>query len=44
MPQYAALIYEQGDPGCSVLDTPEKQTTMGDYGASTARFILLTVL
>jgi len=33
MPQYAALIYEQGDPDWSVLDTPEKQTTMGEYGA-----------
>jgi len=33
MPQYAALIYEQGDPDWSVLDTPEKQATMGDYGA-----------
>lgn len=33
MPRYAALIYEQGDPDWSVLDTPEKQATMGDYGA-----------
>ncbi len=33
MPQYAALIYEQGDPDWSVLDTPEKKATMGDYGA-----------
>ncbi len=33
MPQYAALIYEQGDPDWSVLDSPEKKATMGDYGA-----------
>lgn len=33
MPQYAALIYEQGDPDWSVLDTPEKQAMMGEYGA-----------
>ncbi|MBO1756334.1 YciI family protein [Allobranchiibius sp. CTAmp26] len=33
MPQYAALIYEQGDPDWSNLDTPEKQRTMADYGA-----------
>ncbi len=33
MPQYAALIYETGDPDWSVLDTPEKQATMADYGA-----------
>lgn len=33
MPQYAALIYEQGDPDWSVLDTSEKQATMGEYGA-----------
>jgi hypothetical protein len=33
MPQYAALIYEAGDPDWSKLDTPEKQATMGEYGA-----------
>ena len=33
MPQYAALIYEGGDPDWSVLDTPEKQATMAEYGA-----------
>jgi hypothetical protein len=33
MPQYAALIYEAGDPDNSVLDTPEKQSTMAEYGA-----------
>ena len=33
MPQYAALIYDMGDPDWSVLDTPEKQATMGEYGA-----------
>ncbi|MGH9208350.1 MAG: YciI family protein [Acidimicrobiales bacterium] len=33
MPQYAALIYESGDPDWSVLDTPEKQSTMAEYGA-----------
>jgi len=33
MPQYAALIYEPGDPDYSTLDTPEKQQTMGEYGA-----------
>src|SRR3954453_9824856 len=33
MPQYAALIYEQGDPDWSTLDTPEKQQVMGEYGA-----------
>ena len=33
MAQYAALIYEQGDPDWSSLDTPEKQEVMGDYGA-----------
>lgn len=33
MPQYAALIYEQGDPDWSVLDTPEKESMMGEYGA-----------
>jgi hypothetical protein len=33
MPQYAALIYEQGDPDWSTLDTPEKEQVMGEYGA-----------
>lgn len=33
MPQYAALVYEQGDPDWSSLDTPEKQNTMAEYGA-----------
>jgi hypothetical protein len=33
MAQYAALIYEQGDPDWSNLDTPEKQATMAEYGA-----------
>jgi hypothetical protein len=33
MPQYAALIYEEGDPDWSVLDTPDKQATMAEYGA-----------
>jgi len=33
MPQYAALVYEQGDPDWSILDTPEKQHVMGEYGA-----------
>ena len=33
MPQYAALVYEQGDTDWSILDTPEKQQVMGDYGA-----------
>ncbi len=33
MAQYAALIYEQGDPDWSTLDTPEKQQVMGEYGA-----------
>jgi len=33
MPQYAALIYEHDDPDWSVLDTPEKQATMAEYGA-----------
>jgi hypothetical protein len=31
--QYAALIYEKGDPDWSKLDTAEKQATMADYGA-----------
>jgi hypothetical protein len=33
MPQYAALIYEQGDPDWSTLDTPEKRQMIGEYGA-----------
>lgn len=33
MPQYAALIYEQGDPDWSSLDSAEKQEIMSDYGA-----------
>lgn len=33
MPQYAVLIYEQGDPDWSILDTPDKQAVMGEYGA-----------
>jgi hypothetical protein len=33
MPQYAALIYEQGDPDWSTLDSPEKQQMMSEYGA-----------
>lgn len=33
MPQYAALIYEHGDPDWSVLDTADKQATMAEYGA-----------
>lgn len=33
MPQYAALIYEPGDPDWSRLDTPDKQATMAEYGA-----------
>jgi hypothetical protein len=34
MPQYAALIYEQGDPDyASSLDQPEVQQMMGEYGA-----------
>jgi hypothetical protein len=33
MPQYAALIYEPGDPDWSTLDTPEKEQTMSEYGA-----------
>lgn len=42
MPQYAALIYEQGDPDWSALDTPEKQEVMSEYGAfgATAAAIL----
>jgi hypothetical protein len=33
MPQYAALIYEQGDTDWSTLETPDKQATMAEYGA-----------
>jgi hypothetical protein len=33
MPQYAALIYEPGDPDWGALDTPEKQQMMSEYGA-----------
>lgn len=33
MPQYAALIYEPGDPDWTRLDSPEKQTMMQEYGA-----------
>lgn len=33
MTQYAALVYEQGDPDWSTLDTADKQETMGEYGA-----------
>lgn len=33
MPQYAALVYEPGDPDWSSPDTPEKQETMAEYGA-----------
>lgn len=33
MTQYAALIYEQGDPDWSTLDTPDKQQVMSEYGA-----------
>lgn len=33
MPQYAALIYEYGNPDWSTLDTPEKQATIGQYKA-----------
>lgn len=42
MPQYAAMIYEQGDPDWSSLDTAEKQETMSEYGAfgATAAAIL----
>lgn len=36
MPRYAVLIYEAGDPDWSVLDTPEKRETMGEYGAFNA--------
>lgn len=33
MTQYAALVYEQGDPDWSTLDSPAKQETMSEYGA-----------
>jgi hypothetical protein len=33
MPQYAALIYESGDPDWSTPDSPEKQEMLADYGA-----------
>ncbi len=33
MPQYAALIYEPGDPDWSTLDGPDEQQMMGEYGA-----------
>ncbi len=33
MPQYAALIYEPGDPDWSAPDTTEKQQMLADYGA-----------
>jgi hypothetical protein len=33
VPQYAALIYEVGDPDWSVLDTAEKRELLGEYGA-----------
>ncbi|TAM66168.1 MAG: transcription initiation protein [Microbacteriaceae bacterium] len=33
MTQYAALVYEEGDPDWGNLDTPDKQETMSDYGA-----------
>ena len=33
MPQYAALIYESGDPDWSAVDTPDKQQMLADYGA-----------
>ena len=32
MTQYAALIYEPGDPDWSRLDTADKQQTMKEYG------------
>jgi hypothetical protein len=31
MPQYAALIYEPGDPDWSQVDTPDKQATVQGY-------------
>ncbi len=33
MPQYAALIYEPGDPDWTQLDTPGKQAMMQEYGS-----------
>lgn len=33
MPQYAALIYEEGDPDWSSPDTPDKQALLAEYGA-----------
>lgn len=33
MPQYAALIYETGDPDWSNVDNDEKQQMMAEYGA-----------
>ena len=33
MPQYAALLYEAGDPDWSTVDTPEKREVLADYGA-----------
>lgn len=42
MPQYAALIYEAGDPDWSQLDSPEKRSMMQEYrrfGAEAAAII-----
>ena len=42
MPQYAALIYESGDPDYSQIDTAEKKETMQgymDFGAAAAAVI-----
>jgi hypothetical protein len=33
MPQYAALIYEPGDPDWSSADTADKQAMLQEYGA-----------
>ncbi|MGH3494227.1 MAG: YciI family protein [Sciscionella sp.] len=33
MTQYAALVYEQGDPDWSTLDSADKQELMSEYGA-----------
>jgi hypothetical protein len=33
MPQYAALIYEPGDPDWTQLDSSDKQSMMQEYGA-----------
>jgi hypothetical protein len=33
MPQFAALIYEQADIDWSLINTPEMQETLGEYGA-----------